>query len=71
MENKFLRQELGKLIGGEANVKIPSVEELESILGVPHMKGVPGSNTGGMENAADTAFPSIDRRNAGVANSFD
>ena len=28
LENRFLRKELGKLIGGERNVILPSIEEM-------------------------------------------
>ena len=37
LENRFLKKELAQLIGGEENVQIPTVEELEKILGVEHM----------------------------------
>ena len=48
LENRFLRQELGKLIGGEQAIIMPSVEELEKIFGVPKLGGIPGTLTGGM-----------------------
>ena len=60
LENRFLRKELGLLIGGENNIAIPSTEELENIFGVLPMRGIPGTTTGGMENAADSRFPPID-----------
>lgn len=63
---------MGKLIGGEANIQIPSVEELEKIFGVLPLRGVPGTTSGGYQNAADSKFPPISRAGAGsVANSFD
>lgn len=67
LENRFLRKELGNLIGGEANIDIPPVEELERTLGIPSMTGQPGTITGGDENPADEAFPSILRKGAGAA----
>jgi hypothetical protein len=48
LENKFLRKELGLLIGGEGNIMMPSTEELEKIFGVLPMRGVPGTTTGGL-----------------------
>lgn len=72
LENWFLWKELGLLIGGENNISIPSTEELESIFGVLPMRGVPGTTSGGLQNAADSRFPPIDWKRAGdAANSFD
>ena len=72
LENRFLRKELGKLIGGEINIKVPPTEELEKMFGVLPMRGVPGTTAGGFQNAADSKFPPIGRSGAGgVANSFD
>ena len=66
MENKFLKGELAKFIGAE-NIDIPSVSELEKILGIPAMGGVPGTLTGGDRNPADSNFPAIGNPNAGKA----
>lgn len=64
LENRFLWKELGILIGGENNIVMPSVEELEAMYGMPSMSGVPGTTTGGDYNAADSKFPSILKKGA-------